>query len=70
VRFAGEFHTGEDCATGIRSYGAIGDRGSIDAIGNAILLGVGARNRPLLAGRDTKMLAAKLTLGIANKFQR
>jgi hypothetical protein len=43
-RFAGEFHTGEDCATGIRSCGAIGDKGSIDAIGSAILLGVGARN--------------------------
>jgi hypothetical protein len=38
VRFAGEFHTSEDCATGIRSCGAIGDRVSIDAIGSAILL--------------------------------
>jgi hypothetical protein len=47
VRFAGDFHAGEDCATGIRSCGAIGDRGSIDAIGSAILLGVGARNQAI-----------------------
>jgi hypothetical protein len=41
-----EFRTGEECAAGIRSCRAIGDKGSIDAIGSAILLGVGAGNRP------------------------
>jgi hypothetical protein len=44
--FVGEFRTGEDCATGILSCRAICGKGSIDAIVNAILLGVGARNRP------------------------
>jgi hypothetical protein len=39
------FATGEDCATGILSCRAICGKGSIDAIGSAILLGVGARNR-------------------------
>jgi DNA repair protein RadC len=47
-RFVGEFSTGEDCAAGIRPCRAIGGRGSIDAIGSAILQGVGARNRATL----------------------
>jgi hypothetical protein len=49
--FVGEFRTGEDCAAGILSCRAIGGKGSIDAIGSAILLGVGARNRPTAAGQ-------------------
>ena len=51
-RFFGEFRTGEDHATGIRSCRAIGDKGSTDAIGSAILVGVGARNRPFPVCRD------------------
>jgi hypothetical protein len=49
-KFVGEFRTGDDCATGILSCRAIGGKGSIDTIGSAILLGVGARNRPTAAG--------------------
>jgi hypothetical protein len=51
----GEFRTGEDCATGILSCRTIGGKGSIDAIGSAILLGVGARNRPKAGGHGPQL---------------
>jgi hypothetical protein len=50
----GEFRTDEDCAKGKPVFQSDWRQGSIDAIGRAILVGVGARKRsiPVVGGFD------------------